>query len=149
MIRKIQECDKDEFINMSKMMYSSNAVSHNVPLEHHMRTFDELMRSDTYAQAYILECDDAVAGFALLAKTFSREAGGMVIWIEELYIKEEYRSRGLGSEFFAYLEDNKPSDVARLRLEVEDDNVGAISLYKRLGYEKLDYSQMIKDFSVS
>ena len=31
-------------------------------------------------------------------------------------------------------------------LEVEADNTRAISLYERLGYEVLDYVQMIKDF---
>lgn len=149
MIRKIEQKDKDEFIKMSQMMYTSDAVAHNIPVEHHLRTFDELMKSDVYAQAYILEYDKETAGYALLAKTFSREAGGMVIWIEELYIKEEYRSKGLGSEFFYFIEENKSIDTARLRLEVEDDNTGAIKLYKHMGYEFLDYKQMIKDFSVS
>lgn len=149
MIRQIREKDKEEFIKMSQMMYTSDAVSHDIPLEHHLRTFEELMKSDVYAQAYILEFDGKTAGYALLAKTFSREAGGMVIWIEELYIKEEYRSKGLGSEFFGFIEKNKSFDTARLRLEVEDDNTGAIKLYKRMGYEFLDYKQMIKDFSVS
>lgn len=149
MIRKINENDRESFICMSEMMYSSSAVSHSIPHSYHIRTFDELMKSDTYAQAYIFEYNGKTAGYALLAKTFSREAGGMVIWIEEIYIKEEFRGKGLGSEFFAYLEENKSDNVARLRLEVEPDNDGAIALYKRMGYEPLEYSQMIKDFSVS
>lgn len=149
MIRKIEQNDKEEFIKMSQMMYTSDAVSHDIPIEYHLRTFDELMKSDIYAQAYILEFDGKTAGYALLAKTFSREAGGIAIWIEELYIKEEYRNKGLGSEFFNFIEENKSADTARLRLEVEDDNEGAIKLYKRMGYDFLDYKQMIKDFSVS
>ena len=36
--------------------------------------------------------------------------------------------------------------MVRLRLEVEEDNIRAISLYRKIGYEKLDYMQMIKDF---
>ena len=55
----------------------------------------------------------------------------------------EYRSCGLGREFFAYLEENLPA--ARYRLEVEEDNERAISLYRRLDYEVLPYVQMIKD----
>lgn len=149
MIRKIKKEDKLQFIAMSEMMYASDAVSHNVPTEHHIRTFDELMRSDIYADAYIFECGGKTAGFALLAKTFSREAGGMVIWIEEIYIKEEFRGKGLGTEFFEYIENNKPKNTARLRLEVEEDNTGAVALYKRMGYDFLEYRQMIKDFSLS
>ena len=40
------------------------------------RTFNELMNSETYAQCYIFEKDEKRAGYALLAKTFSQEAGG-------------------------------------------------------------------------
>ena len=36
-------------------------------------------------------------------------------------------------------------DVRRFRLEVTRCNERAISLYRRLGYEELDYIQMIKD----
>ena len=46
------------------------------------------------------------------------------------------------------MEENKEKDVVRLRLEVEAENTKAVSLYKRLGYEVLDYVQMIKDESV-
>ena len=34
----------------------------------------------------------------------------------------------------------------RIRLEVEEKNERAQSLYRQLGYEVLDYVQMIKDF---
>ena len=149
MIRQIKESDRDEFFSMSKLMYLSEAVDHNVPQSHHVRTFEELMKSDIYAEAYIFEYDGNIAGYALIAKTFSREAGGMVIWIDELYVKEEYRGKGLGSEFFAYIEKNRPQNTARLRLEVEDYNIRAIELYKKMGYEFLEYKQMIKDFSLS
>ena len=81
----------------------------------------------------------------MIAKTFSQEAGGYVWWIEEVYIREKFRSRGLGREFFRYLEEQKGKEVTRLRLEVEEENTRAVSLYERLGYEVLDYVQMVKD----
>ena len=51
----------------------------------------------------------------------------------------------LGREFFSYIEEKNSGKAARLRLEVEEDNTRAISLYKRLGYEMLDYKQMVKN----
>ena len=32
-----------------------------------------------------------------------------------------------------------------MRLEVEEDNTRAVALYKKLGYNPLEYAQMIKD----
>ena len=98
------------------------------------------------AEIFILEYDSAPAGYALTARSFSQEAGGFVVWIEEIYIREPYRSKGLGREFFNYIEKEKDGDTVRIRLEVEEKNERAQSLYRQLGYEVLDYVQMIKDF---
>lgn len=88
-----------------------------------------------YAYGCLLEEDGRAVGYALTATTYSRESGGKVLWLEELYILEEYRSRGLGREFFAFAEEYaRRNGYARIRLEVEEDNVRARSLYERLGY---------------
>lgn len=146
MIRKIKEEDKAAYFEMAKDFYSSDAVYRNVPEDNFAKTFRELMRSDVYTVCYILEHHDTVAGYALLARTFSQEAGGMVLWIEELYVKPEYRCCGLGHEFFAYLHSNLPEGLRRIRIEAEDDNKRAISLYRQYGFEDLPYSQLTKDF---
>ena len=104
------------------------------------------MRSDVYAECFIIEYEGAAAGFGLISKTFSQESGGLVVWIEELYIRQQFRSKGLGREFFEFLEKNRPA--SRYRLEIEPDNVRARALYERLGFEQLDYMQMVKDFKV-
>ena len=94
----------------------------------------------------LFRSEGEIAGYGLIAKTFSQEAGGMVYWLEELYIMEEYRSKGLGSEYFGYMEDHKEEGVTRFRLEVEKENERAWKLYKRQGYDWLEYDQMIKEF---
>ena len=146
MIRKITESDRDLYIEMAEEFYHSDAVLHPIPRAHFEKTAEEALKSRTYAEIYLLEYEGKTAGYGLTARTFSQEAGGQVLWIEELYIREAFRSRGLGREFFSYLEENNKGVLSRLRLEVEADNTRAISLYERLGYEVLDYVQMIKDF---
>lgn len=142
MIRRITQSDRELFITLSKEFYSSDAVDHPIPVAFHEKSFDELMRSDEYIEAFIFEQDGETAGYALIAKTFSPEAGGIVIWLEELYVREGYRGHGLGKAFFAYMDENYPA--ARHRLEVEPDNIRAKKLYSSLGYRELPYGQMIK-----
>ncbi len=144
MIRKITKEDKEIFLCLAKEMYSSDAVLESIPNEYHERTFAELMRSNEYAEGYILECNGEIAGYGLTAKTFSQEAGGIVVWIEELYILEQFRSKGLGKEFFEYLEKHIGPKVKRLRLETEFENDRARKLYGRLGFKELEYMQMVK-----
>ncbi len=145
MIRKLTADDKEIYIGMAEEFYHSDAVLAPIPRTFIERTVEEALRSDTYAEIFLFEYEGETAGYALIAKTFSQEAGGMVWWIEEVYIRELFRSKGLGREFFEYIENHMDEGVARLRLEVEEENIRAVSLYERLGYKVLDYMQMVKD----
>lgn len=147
MVRRVKEKDREEFIRLSELFYNSPAVLHTVPRAYHENLFDELMRSDTYAEAFMLEQQGETIGYALTSKTYSREAGGKVLWLEEIFVEDEYRGCGIGKEFFMFIEGYASfNGFARIRLEVENENKRARSLYERLGYEYLDYLQMVKEY---
>lgn len=85
----------------------------------------------------------------MLAKSYSTEYAGICIWIEDLYIKPEYRSLGLGTQFFEFVNNKYDSSSAaaavRFRLEVEPSNKQAIHIYKKCGYNELPYIEMTKE----
>lgn len=145
MIRKMKNEDAEFFFNMATLFYSSDAVMHPVPQKHHIHTFNEIMRSNVYLEGYIFELKDNPVGYAITTKMFSNEAGGITLWIDEIYILKEYRSKGLGKEFFNYLKTTLDTSIVRLRLEVERENEQAIKLYQNMGFKKLEYGQMFKD----
>ena len=139
-IRKITPADRAVYLQLSDEFYRSEAVLHPVPAEYFERSFEELMRSEDYLLCYLLEWEGETAGYALLAKTWSVEAGGAVVWLEELYLRPAFRGKGLGSGFLAYMTREIPA--ARYRLEVEPDNHRAKALYGRYGFEVLPYEQL-------
>lgn len=144
MIRKLTENDREVYMEMAKEFYHSDAVLAPIPAWHIEKTVEQVLSCDDYAEIFLLEYEGEDAGYALIAKTFSQEAGGMVWWIEELYVREKYRSKGLGSSFLDYIERQRRKEVKRLRLEVESENTEAISLYRNFGYKVLEYIQMVK-----
>lgn len=145
MIRKINQNDKDTYIKLSKQFFSSDAVLHNIPEQNIMDTFDQLMNGSPFADGYIIEHKGKVAGYALLAITWSNEAGGIAIWIEEIFILPEYQGLGLGRAFMEFIKEKYKGKAARIRLEVEESNQKAFGFYKKLGFEELPYMQMIID----
>ncbi len=147
MFRKITGADKDLFLALSNEFYNSAAVLCPIPQKFHENTFGELMRSSDYLEGYIFEKNGKVCGFSVLNKMYCHEAGGLVVWIEELYVRPEFQGLGIGSAFFSWVEKNIPA--ARYRLEVEPENERACALYSRLGYEKLEYMQMYKQILTS
>ena len=144
MIRRMSISDKDSFFKMSREFYSSGAALKSIPESNILRTFDTVISGSPYAVAYIIEHDGRPAGYALLAITYSNEAGGIVVWIEEIYILSEFRGHGLGARLISFIEEECSDKAVKLRLEVEESNKGASRLYERLGFKYLDYIQMHK-----
>lgn len=144
-IRKITKEDEEIFYYMAELFYSSEAVLHPIPKKHHIDTFKELMRSNTYLECFIFEYNEKIAGYALTSKMYSQEAGGITLWIDELFVLEPYRSKGIGKAFFNYLKETLDPSITRLRLEVEEDNERAKKLYKMMDFSKLEYEQMFLD----
>ena len=91
----------------------------------------------------VFEADGAICGYAMIAKSFSTEFGKPCVWIEDLYLEEEYRGKGLGSAFFGFIEEKYPDSM--FRLEVEAENEAALRLYKKRGYDTLPYMEMKKN----
>lgn len=143
-IRPLGQQDKNAFVRLVGQFYSLPAVAHAIPPQHAVDTFETILSGSPYAKGYLFEQDGKTAGYALLALTWSNEAGGLCVWIEELFIKEEFRGQGIGGEFFAWLL-KEFSNARRFRLEATEENEGAVRLYRRLGYEFLEYRQMVFD----
>ena len=142
MIRLMKEQDKNEVIEMMTVFYSSEAISTNGSREIFESDFDNCINSCPYLEGYVFEENDNICGYAMVAKSFSTEFGKPCIWIEDLYIKEEYRHKKLGSLFFDFLKDNYKDTIQRL--EVDKHNVFAIKAYKKNNFEEVDYLQFIR-----
>lgn len=147
MIKKMTAEDRADYVRFATEFYNSPAVDKPIPREHFENGFDEIMRSDEYAQGYMLVCDGKNAGYCITTKTYSVEAGGIVIWIDELFVLSEYRSKGLGREMFDYVEKQGDKKLRRIRLEVEEENARAVKLYEKLGFVRAPYDGMWKDIT--
>ena len=142
-IRAMVEADRNCVLDMMRVFYASPAVLSNGSEEIFNNDIDYCVGNSPYLEGYIFQEGQEIQGYAMLAKSFSTEFGKPCIWIEDLYFKPEYRGLGLGSQFFAYIEDKYPGTV--MRLEVEEENERAVHVYKKCGYEVLPYMEMKKE----
>lgn len=147
MIRKINESDRGEMLDMFDEFYHSPGVMHAVPKSHFERTLNEVFGGSPFVDCYIFEQNGKAAGYGQLSLTYSNEAGGICVWIEEIYVRPEFQGKGLGSDFLNFVK-TEYKNAARLRLEIEPDNDGARKLYKRMGFSELEYQSMIIDKEV-
>ena len=143
MIRKISRNDRDAYLHMAHDFYHSPAVLHPIPEKHIIDTFEQLITSGPYIEGYVFETIGKCSGYALICQTYSQEAGGLVVWLDEFYVDPKFRGQGIGSEFLDYIEKHIPA--ARYRLEIEPENIRAEALYVSKGYEKVPYVQYVKE----
>lgn len=142
-IRQMVESDRAAVMDMMQTFYSSPAVLTNGSAEIFDADIDACVSDSPYAEGYVFEDGGEIIGYGMLAKSFSTEFGKKCIWIEDLYIKEPYRGRGIGCAFFNMISEKYPNHL--LRLEAEEENERAIAVYKKNGFEVLPYLEMKKE----
>jgi GNAT superfamily N-acetyltransferase len=90
------------------------------------------------AEVIIGEYDGKPAGFALFFHNFSTFLGRPGIYIEDLFVKPEFRGRGLGSCFFGFLARlAEERNCGRLEWACLDWNEPSIRFYESLGARPL------------
>lgn len=141
-IRKMLSKDKQEVMKMMTVFYASDAVLSNGSAEIFERDIDACLGDSPYAEGYIFQMNGELAGYAMVAKSFSTEFGKACFWIEDIYIKPQFRGMGIGKQFFALLFSTYQDVV--FRLEAEEENHHALSFYQKSGFEVLPYLEMIK-----
>lgn len=141
-IRMMTPADISDVLEMMRVFYASEAVSTDGSEEIFRADVEQCLSQSPYLEGYILEQDGILAGYGMLAKSFSTEFGKPCIWVEDLFLKPEFREQRLGSEFLQFVRNKYPEAVCRL--EVEPENARAVHTYEKNGYGTLPYTEMIQ-----
>lgn len=143
-LREMTAADRDIVMPMVTEFYQSPAVEHGVPLPILERSFAAAAGDEPLIWGLLLLEGEEPAGYCYVTESYSAEVGGRCLLVEELYLKPMCRGKGYGSQVFAWLMEEYPRHV-RIRLEVTQENRGAVQLYKKLGFRFLNYGQMVID----
>ena len=141
-IRPMTGHDKETVLAMMRTFYASPAVFTNGSEEIFRSDIDACVGDNPFLEGYIFQGQDAILGYAMVAKSFSTEFGKPCIWIEDLYVAPPFRRCGIGKGFFAFITAKHPGCI--FRLEVEQENESAVALYRSCGFTELPYLEMKK-----
>ena len=95
-----------------------------------------LAPDSSFGRIWLIEVDGTVAGYIALCFGYSIEFGGRDAFIDEFYLVEELRGRGIGGAVLDFIKREATKlGVIALHLEVAGTNNEAHRLYSRHGFQ--------------
>ena len=138
LIRSASEKDVPAIFSLIKELAEYEKLSDQV-----VTTEDELKKvlfgENNFVEILIAEYEGQMAGQALFFKNFSTFLGKPGIYLEDLYVKPEMRSKGIGKALLDKLISlAKERNYGRVEWSVLDWNESAIDFYKKIGAKPLN-----------
>ena len=137
-IREATEADIPLILSLIRALAVYERLEHKVVATEEVLR-DSLFGQHRYAETIIIEENGEPAGFALFFHNFSTFIGRPGIYLEDLFVKPEFRGRGYGKALLARLAAiARERNCGRVEWAVLDWNEPSINFYKALGAVPLD-----------
>lgn len=134
---QFKQLEKSQIEIITKMMQDFYAIdNYPIDLEVSKKLFNEFISDENLGKAYLIFDENQIVGYVILTFIFSFEYKGRIAFLDELYIKETARGKGIGKLAIQYIkQESQLLNVKLLYLEVENHNENAQKLYLANDFE--------------
>jgi GNAT superfamily N-acetyltransferase len=130
-------------LDMLGRLYSEAGATHH--RERARRAAEGLMASPEMGGVWLIEVHGETAGYICVTLCYSLEFDGRFALLDELYLEEAWRGKGIGAQAIAFAQEwSRSRGLAAIRLEVARTNSRAFELYRREGFKAHDRHLMTK-----
>lgn len=126
--------DIETIVSMMQEFYAID----NYPIDNEIskNLFQEFISNENLGKSWLILSDNEIVGYVILTFIFSFEYQGKIAFLDELYLSEKARGKGIGSEAIAFIKNESHKlSLKLIYLEVEPHNQNAQKLYIANGFE--------------
>lgn len=100
-----------------------------------------LIDDDSKGQYYVYTVDGKVVGQIMHTYEWSDWRNGVFLWVQSVYVENEYRRKGIFKELYSYIKSicDNDENICGIRLYVEKENIQAKATYKSLDMYECNY----------
>jgi GNAT superfamily N-acetyltransferase len=133
-IRAATTKDAEAILPLLEAYWAFEGTAGFDPIILHRRLL-EFLSNRAYGLAWVAESGDRLVGYLLAAFVFSFEYGGRMAEVDEFFIEEASRGRGVGRRMLEIARDALEREgCAALQLQVADGNRQAQNFYSSCGF---------------
>ena len=111
--------------------------------DHRRAAVTPLLDGSPHGAVWLIGPKMSPVGYIAVTFGWSIEMGGLDGFIDELWIREKVRGRGMGSEAVqSLIKSLKSAGLMALHLEVGPENTRAQKLYRKLGFDRRPFNLM-------
>lgn len=142
-VKPAQADDAESLIGMMREFYAHERK--RLDERAARRTLREIISDGSLGRVYLVAAGGEVAGYAVITFGFSLEYGGRDAFVDEIFVREEHRGRGLGKGCLRFVAGAcRDLGIRALHLEVGRRNTRAQALYRREGFVEQDSHLMTR-----
>ena len=132
--RPITTSDIDVIVKMMQEFYAID--NYPIDVEISKNLFHEFVADENLGKAWLILSNNQIVGYVILTFIFSFEYQGKIAFLDELYLSEKARGKGIGNQAVAFIiEQSKKLSLKLIYLEIENHNQNAQKLYIASGFE--------------
>jgi len=143
-LRDFEIKDKKDFYDMAALFYESGVADKIICREILHNTFNQCVNKSPFIRGVFICHDYLICGYALLTFTYSNEYGGLIMFIDELYVKEDFRTKGIASFFLSSIISEYKNDVVYVEVVISKNNRADVNICQKIGFVVNNYISMHK-----
>ncbi len=133
--RQIRSSDRKIIAGLIRDFYKEVPGVKGISDKKIKKTFLALAADSGKGKILVIEKGKIIVGYAILINFWSNEWGGNVLFLDEIYLKPEFRGQGIGESFMNYLIKKKYNHSTAIQLEVSPANKKAEAFFREMGFK--------------
>jgi len=126
--KSLQNSNIDIILPMMQDFYAIDGYP--IDVEVSRKLFEEFIADEKLGRAWLIYFEDEIVGYVILTFVFSFEYKGTIAFLDELYLNEKSRGKGIGKQVVDFIHQEAITlSLKIIYLEVEGHNEMAQKLY--------------------